>query len=502
MSLNKKATYNAYSGVLFFAVKMIITFILNPFIIGVLGSVHFGIWKTVENLLGFASIADGKATQALKWIIANQESSDDYEKKRRAVGSALIVWFLFLPILLIIIGSLTYFAPNLIKDIAESDYHLLYYVFIVLGINLIVTPLFGISESIIIGTNRGWIANMNHIIWTILSAVTMFLVLYFEYGLKGLVLVILSVSFLRGINILWLCKKKTTWFGIRRPQKKEIKSFFNFTSWVLSWSFIAKFLLGSEVLLLAIMIGPKDVSKYSFTSYAAVTGVSLAAVLMSSITPGLGRLFGNKEYEKFMQVMGKIRELVFAFSIFFGATILLLNRSFVFLWESEERFLGNYENMMIVLLMIQLILIRNEGFLIDLSLKLRAKVLVGIISILIIFSLAFIGYTFVTDEVWVILLSIFLGRLALSFAFPILVSRMLKKRILMIPWQKMLVGVIMIGVASVLGHYQLFSSWFSLIPIGAVEMGIIILLIYYLLLGAENKKLVMDKLIYLKKIIA
>lgn len=500
MNLIKKATYNAYTGVFFFAIKMIITFIMNPFIIGILGSVHFGIWKTVENLLGFASIADGKATQALKWVIANQESSDDYDKKRRAVGSALIVWFLFLPILLIIIGSLTYFAPYLIKDIAESDYYLVYYIFIILGINLIITPLFGISESIIIGTNRGWIANMNHIIWTIFSAVAMFLVLYYEYGLKGLVLIILSVSVLRGVNILWLCKKKTTWFGIRRPQKIEIKSFFNFTTWVLSWSFIAKFLLGSEVLLLGIMIGPKDVSKYSFTSYAAVTGVSLAAVLMSSITPGLGRLFGNKEYEKFIRVMGKIRELVFAFSIFFGATILLLNRSFVFLWESEERFMGNYENMMIVLLMVQLILIRNEGFLIDLGLKLRVKVLFGILSVLIIFCLAFLGYTFVTDEVWVILLSIFLGRLTLSFAFPFLVSRMLKKRTLMIPWQKMLIGVTMIGVSSVSGHYQLFSSWFSLIPIGVVEMGIIILLIYYFLLGAENKKLVMDKLLYFKKI--
>lgn len=500
MSLTRNAKYNAYSGVFFFVVKMIVTFIMNPFLLGSLGSVFFGIWKTVENLLGFASIADGKATQALKWIIANQESSNDNYKKRRAVGGALVVWFLFLPFLIIIICTLTYFAPHLIKDIPLSDYPLIYYAFIVLGINLIITSLFGVFESILIGTNRGWITNTNHIFWTIFSAFSMFLILDYGQGLKGLIMVILFVSTLRGINIMVLCIKKIKWFGIKRPKKKEIKSFFNFSSWVLLWSFVAKFLLGSEVLLIGFLIGPEDVSKYSFTSYAAITGVSLSAVLMSSITPGLGRLFGNKEYEKFMKVMVKVRELAFALSIFFGATILLLNRSFIFLWESEERFIGIYENIIIVVLMIQLILIRNEGFLIDLGLKLKIKVLLGLLSVITISILAFFGFKYLSEDVWVILVSIFLGRLILILAFPTLVGRMIKKRIIMIPLKNIMIGVILIGATSVLGYYQLLNSWFSLIFIGIIEMGIVVFLIYHLLLGIDNKKFLREQyLLILKK---
>jgi O-antigen/teichoic acid export membrane protein len=487
MSLTKKATYNAYTGFIFFLVKMIVTFIMNPIIIGVLGSTHFGIWKAVENLLGFASIADGKATQALKWVIANQESSDDYDKKRRAIGSALLVWFLFLPILLICISTLTYFAPTFIKDISPNDYDLVYHVFIVLGINLIITPLFGISESIIIGTNRGWLANLNHLVWTILSAISMYLVLIYGYGLKGLVFVIFGVSILRGLNILWLCKKNIVWFGIKRPERKEIKVFFNFSSWVLSWSFIAKFLLGSEVLLLGIMIGPEIISKYSFTSYAAITGVSLAAVLMSSMTPGLGKLFGSNEYEKCRSVVNKIRELVFAFSIFFGSVILLLNKSFVCLWEGEEIFLGSFENLVIVILMIQLILIRNEGFLIDLGLKLRVKVVFGLSSVVIIFFLAYIGFFFVSEKIWIILLSIFLGRLLLSFAFPFLVGRILKKKTLMIPLKNLIVAFLLIVLTSLSGEYQSFDSWASFIAIGFIEVIVLTIIVYYLLLSIDGR---------------
>ena len=150
--------------------------------------------------------------------------------------------------------------------------------------------------------------------------------------------------------------------------------------------------------------------------------------------------------------------------------------------------------------MIQLILIRNEGFVIDLGLKLKIKVLLGLLSVITISILAFFGFKYLSEDVWVILVSIFLGRLILILAFPTLVGRMIKKRIIMIPLKNIMIGVILIGATSVLGYYQLLNSWFSLIFIGIIEMGIVVFLIYHLLLGIDNKKFLREQyLLILKK---
>ena len=497
MSLAKKATLNASSGLLFFIIKIIITLIMNPLLIQYLGSVHFGIWKAIENFLGFASIADGKAIQALKWTIANQESSNDFNRKKRAISSALIIWFIFLPILSIVVGLLVYFSPELIKNLNTEDYSLVTLILLVLGLNLILTPLFGISESVLIGTNQGWVANYNHIIWSIISAILMYIVLILGYGLKYIAFIILLITILRGLNLLFLCKGKVQWFGLLKPKSIEVLSFSKFSSWVLSWSFVSRFLLASEVLLFGIFVGAESISKYAFTSYVAATGISLAAIITSSMTPGLGKLIGNEEFTRSFYVITKLRELSFSFSIFFAVSILLLNKSFVFLWAGSELFLGWTNNVLIVLLMVQLIYIRNEAFLIDLSLNLRRKVLLGVISVTLSIICAVIGYQYINHDISSILIGIILGRLFLVIMFPTMVNKMLKEKRKVLSIKNLLVTTFLICMGAYIGSFQLLSTWIEFFFVGTGEIFLCIFYIYAFLLNEENKKIISSKIVYI-----
>ncbi len=91
---------NVKSGLVLFLINSITAFIINPMLVNYFGAHLFGIWKSIDKYLGFASIADGKGSQALKWVIAKHESSNDNELGQRFVGSAIIIWFIFLPILI------------------------------------------------------------------------------------------------------------------------------------------------------------------------------------------------------------------------------------------------------------------------------------------------------------------------------------------------------------------------------------------------------------------
>ena len=494
--LVKKGKTNALSGLLYFFVNTITAFIINPILVNYLGSYYFGIWKSIDKFLGFASVANGQGSQALKWTIANHEADDDYAQKKRYVASSIIVWFIFLPILIMIIGLFIYLSPSLIKNIDPSDYTLLYWIVFLLGINLILTPLFDIPASVLVGTNQGNLANNIKTIWLVAAFfITYIIVVSLGYGLKALALSIIAITVLRGVNYLVTCKKRIAWFGYLKPSKSELKTFFAFSSWKLVWAFVSRFLLSSEIIFLSILVGPTSVSKYIFTSYIPVTGILIAAIVTSAFNPGIGRLIGNKEFIKSQKFIANLREFVVSFSILIGAMTLLLNKSFVFLWAGEELFLGSMINMLLVLIMIQLVLIRNEAFLIDLSLNIKTKVLLGIISVIFSSTFAVVGYLYISNSIISIFIGIFLGRLILLFVFPIITNKMIKNsKSLGIPFKVSISAIIILSISYILGDGQTLKNWYELILIGGLEFIVCSIIVYNLLLAQDNKLLIKSKI--------
>jgi O-antigen/teichoic acid export membrane protein len=497
--LKNNAKNNALSGLIFFIVNTLVALVLNPILVNYLGSTYFGIWKSIDHFLGFASIADGKGSQALKWTIANQEASNDLDKKRREVGSALFVWFVFLPVLSGIVSLLIYFSPFLVKGIDESEYNLVRFLVFLLGLNLIITPLFGISESILVGVNKGYIANYVKLFWLIVSSFLMYVVLYSGYSIEELALVTLAITTFRGIHYFFICKHNVSWFNIKKPTKNDLSTFFKFSSWKLIWSFIARFLMSSEIIFLSILVSATSVSQYIFTGYIAIVGITLSAIVSSAITPGLGRLIGNKEFGKSREIIKQLRELLLVTSFFIAAAMLLLNKSFVFLWAGEKLFLGDLNNILIALLMIQLILIRNEAFLIDLSLNIKSKVMIGFVSVILSVVCSLVGYYYIWNNISSIFIGIFLGRLIMLLLFPYLTNKMIhfqnRKQINF----KLLTKIILFFISIIyIGDIQLLETWFSLFSVGLIEVILVAIILYSFILSSKNKALIYNKFIALK----
>lgn len=492
-SLSKRSTKNASTGAFFFMLRTIIGFILSPIFVNYLGSSYFGIWKSIERFLGFASINDG-GTQALKWTIANQELSNDFSKKKREVASALIVWFIFLPIIIIIIGLLSYYSPYLINNVNPNDFELVRVIALIFGINIIITPLFGISESVIIGVNQGFIVNYIKIFWFVIGSILMYSVVVLDFGLVGFAYVIILLTSIRGLNYFITCKRRISWFGVLMPKKDEINFFIKFSSWKLVWVFVSRFIMSSEIIFLGFLIGASSVSQFVFTNYISNIGITITAIISSSITPGLGRLIGNREYKKGQKIIDQLRELLLTIGLLVSAGMLLLNKSFVLLWVGPDLFVGTFNNILIAILMIQLIIIRNESFLIDLGLNIRTNVLIGIVSIGLTTLFSFIGYTFVSESMSSILVGIFFGRLIMFLTYPFLTNKLLfLPGRLSFPYKLIFGSLLFLIITMILGSVQVFVTWTNLILMGIIELLICVLFLYKVILGIDNQ-------IYVKKI--
>ena len=114
-SLSKRASLNMVASMLDYAARIVVGFLLNPLLVTNLGDVTFGVYQVLARLIGWATPAGGRPSQALKWTIARHQHSDRYEEKRLQVGSAVAVWFLFLPPLVIAGGVLAWFAPDIVN---------------------------------------------------------------------------------------------------------------------------------------------------------------------------------------------------------------------------------------------------------------------------------------------------------------------------------------------------------------------------------------------------
>jgi O-antigen/teichoic acid export membrane protein len=420
-----KAKLNALASYLNFGVSSALIFLLSPYLVSFLGNYSFGVWKSIQKILTFATVADGRATQALKWVIANDESKGDIIVKQQAIGSSLKIWLYFLPFMFLIISLLVWNLPNLINNLDSSLYESVYLVGFILGANMLINPLLAIPDAILVGTNNGYKSTSIQIIGVVFSNCLMVLVAYLGFGIIGLASVILLITLMNAGFIFYVCKTNIPWLGIQKPSKEQIKEFFGFSFWVFLWTFVQKLILSTEILLIAFLLNPETVSNYIFTTYIVQLAISISLISGSAITPGLGKVIGAKDFEKAREIIRIVRDAIMFIAAFFGGIILLFNRNFVSLWMGETYFMGEFTNLLIVLIMVHLVMFRIEGQVQDLSLKIKNKVIYGALFAALSFVLALIGFELLGERIEGIFLGILIGRVLHVFVFQNLVNKML-----------------------------------------------------------------------------
>jgi hypothetical protein len=157
-SLTKKASLNALAEALDYGARLLVGFMINPLLLAGVGNFGYGAWQVLVRLIGHIAPASGRPTQALKWTLASQQDSTDDEEKRRHVGSAIAVWFLFLPLLLTLGGLLAWFVPSWLKAPVALVWSVRLAA-VLLVADLIMSSLVEVPRSVLGGENLGYKRN-------------------------------------------------------------------------------------------------------------------------------------------------------------------------------------------------------------------------------------------------------------------------------------------------------------------------------------------------------
>ena len=484
MLLNK-IKYNAIAGHLNFAITSLIVFIITPFLVNFLGAYSFGVWKSIQKILTFASIADGRSSQALKWVVANDEANTNETIKKQAIGSAIKVWLWFLPIMLLVIALLVWNLPTLINELEESMYATVYAVGLILGANFLIYPLLAIPDAVLVGTNNGYKSISVQTISMVLSNCAMVLVSYLGFGIIGLACVVVFITIINGGFIFYICKKNISWLGIESPSKNQVKKFFGFSFWVLCWSFVQKLILATEIILIGYLMNPTTVTHYIFTAYIMQLAISAGIRSGSAITPALGRIIGSNDTNKTIALVNTGREIILCVALFFGSIMLIINKNLISLWIGPTYFLGETVNLLIVLIMTQFVLGRFEGQIQDLSLNIKNKVIIGAACSVLSILLGHIFYGVFNNTIEGLLLGILMGRFVLNISFSYMVNNMLNTK----PYLKQYFYLIVFVSAAFYSSQFItqVNSWIDFGLLSILITGAVFLLCFKLILSKKSQ---------------
>ncbi|MGQ0763404.1 MAG: oligosaccharide flippase family protein [Acidobacteriota bacterium] len=457
--LTHKAYLNAFASLLDACVKGGVLAVVTPLVVSGLGSSLFGVWQILGRLITYMHAADGRPTQALKWVIANRQADTDDELKRRHVGSAMTVWLLFMPILIGVSVLLVWISPYVAKVPAEM-FTTIRLTAGLLVANFFLLQLVSLPESVLRGMNlgykrMGWQAGLN-----VVSGALTVGALYHGSGLVGLAVVQVILAALTGMLFLIVVRRFVPWFGVARPLFSEVRSFFKLSAWWFAWTAVSKFLMASDILILGVVASATEVATYTLTGFAGTTLLSLVTIALAAVAPGLGGLIGQKKFDHAAAVRVEMMTVSWLLLTAIGSTILLWNRSFIYLWVGPQHYSGFWANLLNVLMIVQLIYIRNDSYFIDLTLQLREKVIMAVIATII--SIGASALLIPWLGIAGLCLGMLLGRLALTISYPFVVNKRLgqsNRAELTDALRPAAVMTVMFAVAAYLGTVLVAKSW-------------------------------------------
>jgi len=495
-TLTKKASLNAVASILDYGARWFITFILNPMLVSGLGDFGYGAWQVLTRSIGYISPAGGRPTQALKWTIANQQASTDYEEKRQQVGSAVMVWLMFLPLLSLLGGILAWFMPGWL-DAPVELFPSIRWATAILVANLIFTNLAEIPQSVLRGENLGYKRMGLTTMFVLLGGGLMALAMFFKTGLIGVAFANLVTTVLTGALFLKIVRFYVKWFGIVKPMFAAVRKFLGISGWFLAWTLVLQLLKAGDVVILGIFDSAELVTHYSLTRYIPETIIGVVAIIVFGITPGLGGIVGKGDFERASRVRGELMTFTWLIVTVFGSTMLLWNSSFVQLWVGKEYFAGTISNLLIILMVSQFVLIRNDANIIDLTLNLKSKALIGLLSagcsaglagILVgVYKLGIVGLT----------LGFITGQLILSIGYPLIVGRFFGISIyaqLRGILKPAFITILLFVSLTVLGNYVNANSWLSLFLSVGLTVGLLALLTFYVGVTGEQRKSLLNRI--------
>ena len=272
--------------------------------------------------------------------------------------------------------------PDLAPRVARADYAVTRLAAAVLVAGIVVMGLTNIPWASLAGENLGYKRMGITAGFEFVGGGLMVVAAVTGSGLVGLAVATVAVTLMSGVLYLWLAHAIHPLVrGGADRTCSAVRRFLGLSWWFLLWNFVTRVTMGGDIVVLGIAGSAAQVTSYSLTRFIPLTITAAVASVIFGMAPGLGGLIGAGEMVRAARVRSETMAVAWLLATVAGAGVLLLEESFLRLWVGQRYYPGPVPTLLIVVMVLQLTLIRVDSNIIDLTLNIRRKVLVGAVVV-------------------------------------------------------------------------------------------------------------------------
>ncbi|MBL1244879.1 MAG: oligosaccharide flippase family protein [Sulfurimonas sp.] len=280
-----------------------IPFLLLPYMVLKLGSDLYGLWILFTTIISYLGLSGfGFGTTFLKEVSKNINKYNLNKYLNTTIGFYILICIFLVPLLIFLYFNLdTLFLINkLVVEEAQIS-------FVLFIITFIVNFLSSLFSSLLFAKNFLNLQNYVSIVASLISAILIYLTLYYDYSIIALSLINLLVSIFSSIVILYITKKKVR-FKISRKyfDFNLLKEMFVPSLHYFIITASAMIILYSDNIIISSYIGLEGLAIYSIGYKLVSISQIFLFKIVDIMIPDISILYETKEYLKLLKLHNKV----------------------------------------------------------------------------------------------------------------------------------------------------------------------------------------------------
>jgi O-antigen/teichoic acid export membrane protein len=320
-----------------YAVAVVVSFFLSPFVVHHLGNVAYGVWVLANSSIAYMALLDLGLRGAVTHFVAKHRARGEDIESSRAISVAL--GFRIVVSLLVATATLMLAArANRIFRIPSEMLAAAQWTIVIIGVQLCFGLIIGVFAGVLTALQRFGLASGLAIAQTLISAAGTVWVLRAGHGIVPLASMQLAVVLMLGIVTIALCFRvyRELCISFRLFDRKILRNLWRYSFYLFVIGVSSQIIYYTDNLVVGAFLSAEAVTFYAIGGRLIECLGQLGASLAQTVMPFASNLGaqGRRDQLRRLLIQGTRAAVFVSFSV--GAALFFRGPTFIGLWMGHQ----------------------------------------------------------------------------------------------------------------------------------------------------------------------
>jgi O-antigen/teichoic acid export membrane protein len=320
-----------------FAVNILLSFFVAPFVVASLGDVYYGIWTLLNQFTGYLWLFDFGVRESVIKYVAQYHASGEHEQLESTVNTSLYLYTAIAILTMIGTGAMAAALPYVFNIPAESVWDA--------RVTLLLTGgaiaqgfVVNVFVGVLMGLRRYYLVSQTTTIFAFIRTAFVILALKTGYGIVALGVVQFWSGLMVGLIVIWQARRALPAYRPRFtvPSREQFLRVFDYAKYVVGNNIGEKIIFSADAIVIGALMPVGALTFYaiagSLVGYLRNFMLATAAVL----NPESSALAARNEHERLSRLFMTASKATVLVGLPICIGFLILGERFIALWMGEK----------------------------------------------------------------------------------------------------------------------------------------------------------------------